>query len=129
MYGHRLGSGRAFLHPQHLPGSDVANVTYPPILQDCHYVFKSADFDIVPCILQTFVGPVLARTDQGGGVKGYGGALRPGEGEAIAQYVQSGKRIPRRGEVGWPIQTAVDRHPQRKVVWCACPVYTFYDLE
>ena len=30
----------------------------------------------------------------------WGGALRPGEGDAIAQYVQSGKRIPRRGEVG-----------------------------
>ncbi|KYF45288.1 heat shock protein [Toxoplasma gondii ARI] len=30
----------------------------------------------------------------------YGGALRPGEGAAIAQYVQEGKRIPRRGEVG-----------------------------
>lgn len=26
--------------------------------------------------------------------------MRPGEGEAIAQYVQAGKRIPRRGEVG-----------------------------
>lgn len=31
----------------------------------------------------------------------YGGALRPGEGAAIAQYVQQNKRIPRRGEVGW----------------------------
>jgi len=30
----------------------------------------------------------------------YGGALRPGEGEAMAQFVQAGKRIPRRGEVG-----------------------------
>ncbi|KAF2314860.1 hypothetical protein GH714_036958 [Hevea brasiliensis] len=30
----------------------------------------------------------------------YGGALRQGEGDAIAQYVQQGKRIPRRGEVG-----------------------------
>lgn len=30
----------------------------------------------------------------------YGGALRPGEGEAMAQFVQTGKRIPRRGEVG-----------------------------
>ncbi|KAF5930151.1 hypothetical protein HYC85_031024 [Camellia sinensis] len=30
----------------------------------------------------------------------YGGALRPGECDAIAQYVQQGKRIPRRGEVG-----------------------------
>ena len=31
----------------------------------------------------------------------YGGALRPGEGPAIAQYVQQNMRIPRRGEVGW----------------------------
>lgn len=30
----------------------------------------------------------------------YGGALRPGEGEAMATFVQEGKRIPRRGEVG-----------------------------
>jgi len=30
----------------------------------------------------------------------YGGAMRPGEGDAIAQFVQAGKRIPRRGEVG-----------------------------
>merc|ERR1712019_261445 len=30
----------------------------------------------------------------------YGGALLPGEGDAMAQYVQSGQRIPRRGEVG-----------------------------
>lgn len=30
----------------------------------------------------------------------YGSALMPGEGEAIAGFVQAGKRIPRRGEVG-----------------------------
>ncbi|KAI9226947.1 MAG: ras-induced vulval development antagonist-domain-containing protein, partial [Piptocephalis tieghemiana] len=30
----------------------------------------------------------------------YGGALRPGEGTAMAAYVQSGRRIPRRGEIG-----------------------------
>merc|ERR1719456_1564125 len=30
----------------------------------------------------------------------YGGNLMPGEGDAMAQYVQSGERIPRRGEVG-----------------------------
>ncbi|CAD2109610.1 hypothetical protein YYG_02386 [Plasmodium vinckei petteri] len=30
----------------------------------------------------------------------YGGAMMPGEGQAIAQFVQKGKRIPRRGEVG-----------------------------
>ena len=29
----------------------------------------------------------------------YGGALLAGEGEAIAQYVQSGQRIPRRGKL------------------------------
>jgi len=31
----------------------------------------------------------------------YGGALMPGEGSAIAAYVQKNLRIPRRGEVGW----------------------------
>ncbi|UKK02230.2 hypothetical protein MACK_001586 [Theileria orientalis] len=30
----------------------------------------------------------------------YGNELLPGEGDAIAQFVQKGKRIPRRGEVG-----------------------------
>lgn len=45
------------------------------------------------------VGPMpMPRTD--GQPVNYGGALRPGEGDAIAQYVQQGKRIPRRGEVG-----------------------------
>ena len=30
----------------------------------------------------------------------FGGALLPGEGEAMAEYVKQGKRIPRRGEIG-----------------------------
>lgn len=47
---------------------------------------------------ETMVGPApLPRAE---GHISYGGALRPGEGDAIAQYVQQGKRIPRRGEVG-----------------------------
>ncbi|RZR88290.1 hypothetical protein BHM03_00015833 [Ensete ventricosum] len=47
---------------------------------------------------EPFVGPApLPRAE---GHISYGGALRPGEGDAIAQYVQQGKRIPRRGEVG-----------------------------
>lgn len=33
-------------------------------------------------------------------VTSYGSALLPGEGEAMAKYVQENKRIPRRGEVG-----------------------------
>ncbi|KAM3210219.1 hypothetical protein ACQJBY_064321 [Aegilops geniculata] len=46
------------------------------------------------------VGPLpLPRVDVDVQVK-YGGALRPGEGDAMAQFVQQGKRIPRRGEVG-----------------------------
>lgn len=31
----------------------------------------------------------------------YGGALLPGEGVALAQFVQNNLRIPRRGEIGW----------------------------
>jgi hypothetical protein len=31
----------------------------------------------------------------------YGGAMRPGEGAAIAAFVQQNLRIPRRGEIGW----------------------------
>jgi NF-kappa-B-activating protein C-terminal domain len=47
---------------------------------------------------EPMVGPTpLPRPE---GHVSYGGALRPGEGDAIAQYVQQGKRIPRRGEVG-----------------------------
>ena len=47
------------------------------------------------------VGPMpLARVGGDGMGSDWGGALRPGEGDAIAQYVQAGKRIPRRGEVG-----------------------------
>ena len=30
----------------------------------------------------------------------FGHALLPGEGEAMAAYVESGQRIPRRGEIG-----------------------------
>lgn len=46
------------------------------------------------------VGPVLPTHDINGKPMNYGGALRPGEGVAMAAFVQSGKRIPRRGEVG-----------------------------
>ena len=47
------------------------------------------------------VGPMLplAATATSEGLN-YGGSLLPGEGEAIARFVQQNKRIPRRGEVG-----------------------------
>lgn len=45
----------------------------------------------------SIVGPVpLPQVEVGS----YGGALLPGEGAAMAKYVQENKRIPRRGEVG-----------------------------
>lgn len=45
-----------------------------------------------------------ANTGGGGGADGnasYGKALLPGEGQALAQYVQQNLRIPRRGEIGF----------------------------
>ena len=42
----------------------------------------------------------LLKLENIAGITYGGGALLPGEGAAIAAYVQSGKRIPRRGEVG-----------------------------
>ena len=41
----------------------------------------------------------------------YGNALLPGEGQAIAQYVQKNMRIPRRGEIGWD-SSEIDRLEQ-----------------
>ncbi|PVU95901.1 hypothetical protein BB559_002564 [Furculomyces boomerangus] len=47
------------------------------------------------------IGPALPTTfDTQLDLKKYGGSLLPGEGSAMAAYVQSGKRIPRRGEIG-----------------------------
>jgi hypothetical protein len=46
------------------------------------------------------VGPVPLLPSDPGFVADYGTHLRPGEGSAMAAYVQDGKRIPRRGEVG-----------------------------
>ena len=39
--------------------------------------------------------------DAGGGKAKYGKALLPGEGSAMAQYVQNNMRVPRRGEIGY----------------------------
>ena len=46
------------------------------------------------------VGPEAPDDDSRKAPGSYGGALLPGEGQAMAAFVQSGKRIPRRGEVG-----------------------------
>ncbi|KAI9481475.1 MAG: ras-induced vulval development antagonist-domain-containing protein [Benjaminiella poitrasii] len=46
------------------------------------------------------VGPVPLAENESRDERAYGGALLPGEGSAMAAYVQQGKRIPRRGEIG-----------------------------
>ena len=49
--------------------------------------------------------PITEANEKGAGgnkhSKSYGKALLPGEGEALAQYVQQNLRIPRRGEIGY----------------------------
>ncbi|KAJ3109440.1 hypothetical protein HDU97_006685 [Phlyctochytrium planicorne] len=48
-----------------------------------------------------FVGPVpMPEQDTKLSERAYGGSLLAGEGSAMAAYLQSGKRIPRRGEIG-----------------------------
>jgi hypothetical protein len=49
---------------------------------------------------EEFVGPMMPPGAGGSHASSFGKALRPGEGDAMATYVQAGKRIPRRGEVG-----------------------------
>ena len=46
------------------------------------------------------IGPLLPPSFAAARATNFGGALLPGEGDAMAQYVAAGKRIPRRGEVG-----------------------------
>lgn len=55
--------------------------------------------DMSPTKEQGEIGPMpLTLTSKLKG--GYGGDLLPGEGVAMATFVQSGQRIPRRGEIG-----------------------------
>ena len=62
------------------------------------------DFGPAPLPQATGVGGAA-----GGGTSGseYGKALLPGEGQAIAQYVQQNLRIPRRGEI---VRTSIVFH-------------------
>jgi len=54
----------------------------------------------MPVELDEYVGPRPAAKEAALDVRSYGGALLPGEGAAIAGFVQAGQRIPRRGEIG-----------------------------
>ncbi|KAI9019050.1 DUF926-domain-containing protein [Hyaloraphidium curvatum] len=60
-----------------------------------------AEKKIKPAEETTVIGPMpLPVKDIQLDERAYGGALLAGEGSAMAAYVQSGKRIPRRGEIG-----------------------------
>ena len=48
---------------------------------------------------------------QGKAAPSYGGALLPGEGQAIASFVQQNLRVPRRGEIGYG-QTEIETFEQ-----------------
>uniref|UniRef100_A0A7S2QTG3 NF-kappa-B-activating protein C-terminal domain-containing protein n=1 Tax=Norrisiella sphaerica TaxID=552664 RepID=A0A7S2QTG3_9EUKA len=62
--------------------------------QDNHVVAEESDSD-------DFIGPAAPVEERNVQAEHkYGGALMPGEGQAIASYVMNGQRIPRRGEVG-----------------------------
>lgn len=79
--------------PPLLPHLDTR--THHPLLHNVPRLRKLQEEE------DAFVGPQLGGDDGVPAIsKDYGGALRPGEGTAMAAFVQSGKRIPRRGEVG-----------------------------
>jgi len=60
-----------------------------------------AEKKVKPTEEANIIGPLpMAVKDVQLGERDYGGALLAGEGSAMAAYIQSGKRIPRRGEIG-----------------------------
>ncbi|KAK6589223.1 O1 domain containing protein [Cryptosporidium xiaoi] len=64
-------------------------------------VFNILDNSSETSDLDEFVGPSISEMQVKSNQNiNYGDALLLGEGEAMAQFVQAGKRIPRRGEVG-----------------------------
>ncbi|CAE7721777.1 unnamed protein product, partial [Symbiodinium sp. KB8] len=58
---------------------------------------SDSDSDFGPMPLRGDDGELMVQPSRGG----FGGAMRPGEGQKIAAFVQAGKRVPRRGEVAW----------------------------
>ena len=77
-----------------------------PPLMDAHDMREAADFKqaVLPQQQQDSSddeGPMpLPEGQQAHQSADYGKALRPGEGAAIAAYVQKNMRVPRRGEIG-----------------------------
>lgn len=66
---------------------------------------RNSDDEVGPMPLS---GPGAANAH---GRNAYGGALRPGEGAAMAAYAAEGQRIPRRGEIGMDAEV-IERYEQ-----------------
>ena len=60
----------------------------------------------------------------------YGGALLPGEGAAIAQFVQQNMRIPRRGEIGWAGEEiqGLEQDGYATCIACCLPTLSFCNV-
>jgi len=75
---------------------------------------ESSDDDFGPMPLQG--GMAEGGSALGGAGGRYGGALRPGEGDKMAAFVQANKRVPRRGEVAYSGEQIVDFERQGYVM-------------
>jgi hypothetical protein len=77
------------------PPATVEPTMEPVALQDD--ASDDSDEEFGPMPLESTNG----ESSRGVGRTDYGGAMRPGEAEKIAAFVQAGQRVPRRGEVAW----------------------------
>ena len=81
-----------------LPESDLKDAQdFKAAVQGNHADYEDEEEGPMPLQEAGAGGPGGA----GDGSTSYGKALLPGEGEALAQYVQQNLRIPRRGEIGY----------------------------
>jgi hypothetical protein len=85
------------------PGGGAELLTEEEMAFTLHAASRAKEVDVEDMEAGPSV-PVSAKDVMGDATEAtYGGAMRPGEGSAIAQFVKEGKRIPRRGEVAGPI--------------------------
>ena len=82
--------------PPPMPISPAQQPT-PPVVPSSSPSPAAADSSVSD---DDVIGPAPPPQSSASTVGSYGSALLPGEGAAIAQFVASGQRIPRRGEVG-----------------------------
>lgn len=86
-------SARDEKHKKHKKGIDDL-LLYPDVASMAFWAEKKASDNLTEAPVGPRPLPAVQQT------MNYGGAMLPGEAEAIAQFVQQNKRIPRRGEVG-----------------------------